>query len=693
MVYSRWVVIIFLLASCALFSQVIRVGLYDNDPLSFIDDSGRAKGIFPEILDYIARQEGWELDIQETTFGDGLEGLQNERLDIMGAVAFSALRAETVGFNQETVISNWGVVFTENEISVQSFFDLEGLEIAVVIGDTYARELKNLARQFGIAITFRDVHGDYPDVMQMVAEGKADAAVVSHIFGSKHRYIYPLQLSTLTFHPVELRFAIAPGRPLTGQLISGIDAHLSVLKADPNSEYHRLISHYLGAPSAQREVIPRWLLQLLAISLAGLFVVLVFIWLLRVQVKRKTRDLQLALGEIETQKQHLIELNTQLSDANSALIASNEELASANETLEETYQQVDDLADGLEQLIHLSSRLTVMEVDEGRFFQDLLQAAVRLLPQGKYGGIVLEDGDDWRFVAALGHDIERLRRLRLPKAFFPVNTDVSVHTSLLKSNLWMPQEVLKELEEATLRSKESLWVSLQIRDDIFGMIFVDIPDDIEHSFNEETKRIMRAFSNLASTFIASRRYVKVMSEFQMEIIRSWIHFLEAHDRYTKGHSENVATLSAMIATEIGFPQEQVTQIYWAGLVHDVGKILIPAEVLNKPSRLSEEEYEKIKLHPTFGFDILNQSESLREIAHIVHYHHERVDGHGYPLGLTGEAIPVSSKIIAIADAYDAMTSDRSYRKGMNREQALSEMRQYSGSQFDVKILEVFLRSV
>ena len=686
-------IFVFCVCSSILFPQSLRVGIYENDPLSFIDSEGMPRGIFPEILGEIARKEGWVLDFYPCIFGDCLVFLQGQSLDILGAVAFSYERSEIMDFSNETVISNWGVVFSRNDLEVQSFFDLEDRVVAVVIGDTYARELRSLADQFGISITFTDVRGDYLEVMEFVAAGQADVGVVSHIFASKHRYDFPLRLSTLAFRPVELRFAFPKSGLMNEQLISAVDDHLRAFKHDRDSEYHRVISHYLLAPAADREVIPQWLIQLVIIAGIVMAMILFGLWLLRIQVKRKTRALRGALSRIETQKNHLAELNDQLRQANDALSTSNEELSATNETLEETYRQLDEMAEALEYMIQISSRLTVMEVEENKFFLDLLQTAIRLIPQGKYGAIALMDGENWLFEAAVGHDISKLKKIRLPLHTFPQDTEVIVTPKQAKQGWQVSKDLLRQFNEATLPAGETLRATLQFREDVFGVIFIDTPADSGLHFSEESIRIMRAFSNLAATFIASRRYLKMQSRFQTEIITSWIRFLEAHDPYTKGHSEKVASLSAMIATEIGFTQEQVAQIYWAGLVHDVGKILIASEILNKPACLSAEEYEKIKLHPTYGFEILNQSEGLKEIAHIVHFHHERVDGKGYPMGLTGDQNPISSKIIAVADAYDAMTSDRAYRTGMDRKTVLAEMSRGSDAQFDSKILSIFFRLI
>jgi len=124
--------------------------------------------------------------------------------------------------------------------------------------------------------------------------------------------------------------------------------------------------------------------------------------------------------------------------------------------------------------------------------------------------------------------------------------------------------------------------------------------------------------------------------------------------------------------------------------YDIGKIGIPEDILNKPGLLTEEEYRIVQRHPVISAEILERFEHLRELAHIVRYHHERWDGKGYPEGLSGEEIPIESRILAVADAFDAMTSDRPYRKALKLEKAIEEIRKNKGKQFDPDIVEVFI---
>ncbi|VWX35313.1 HD domain-containing phosphohydrolase [Exiguobacterium oxidotolerans] len=169
--------------------------------------------------------------------------------------------------------------------------------------------------------------------------------------------------------------------------------------------------------------------------------------------------------------------------------------------------------------------------------------------------------------------------------------------------------------------------------------------------------------------------------------------LDARDPYTAGHSLRVAEYSVEIARAADLPDEQIELLRKSALLHDIGKIGIRDAVLLKEGRLTEEEFDEIKRHPVIGVHILSQvdlPETLQPILPGVKYHHERYDGKGYPEGLTGDAIPLFGRIMAIADAYDAMTSDRPYRKGMPAEQALSILEEGSGTQWDATFTKLFL---
>ncbi|WPC43074.1 HD-GYP domain-containing protein [Clostridium sp. JS66] len=162
-------------------------------------------------------------------------------------------------------------------------------------------------------------------------------------------------------------------------------------------------------------------------------------------------------------------------------------------------------------------------------------------------------------------------------------------------------------------------------------------------------------------------------EIYHDIIESLVTALEAKDFYTRGHSERVAFMAYELSKKLGIGGTELENIHMAAHLHDIGKIGIPDNILNKTGKLSEDEWQRIKMHPKIGFDILNKSNKLKHIAKIVLHHHEKWNGSGYPNGLTKLDIPLGARIIAVCDSIDAMTSIRPYRKAMDFEKCMEEI--------------------
>ncbi|HBM81727.1 MAG TPA: hypothetical protein DD426_13005, partial [Clostridiaceae bacterium] len=166
--------------------------------------------------------------------------------------------------------------------------------------------------------------------------------------------------------------------------------------------------------------------------------------------------------------------------------------------------------------------------------------------------------------------------------------------------------------------------------------------------------------------------------------------IEAKDKYTEGHSMRVFEYAEKIARNMKYSEEHIENLRIASLLHDIGKIGIPEAILNKPGRLSEDEYDIIKQHPVIGANIIKDVDALKKSQKIVRWHHERYDGKGYPDGIGGDDIPLDAYIISIADAFDAMCSDRPYRKAMTKSQAVNIIKDERGKQFHPKVADVFL---
>ncbi len=177
----------------------------------------------------------------------------------------------------------------------------------------------------------------------------------------------------------------------------------------------------------------------------------------------------------------------------------------------------------------------------------------------------------------------------------------------------------------------------------------------------------------------------------LRIVQTLAEAIDAKDAYTNGHSSRVAEYAREIARRYGYSRKQQDEIYMMGLLHDVGKIGVPDSVINKPSRLTDEEYAIVKIHPVLGARILRNIKERPKLALGAHWHHERYDGRGYPDGLSGDTIPEEARIIAVADAYDAMTSSRSYRQSLPQERVREEIVRGRGTQFDPVFADIMLQ--
>ena len=185
--------------------------------------------------------------------------------------------------------------------------------------------------------------------------------------------------------------------------------------------------------------------------------------------------------------------------------------------------------------------------------------------------------------------------------------------------------------------------------------------------------------------------MKDLKELFYKTIKSIASALDAKDPYTHGHSLRVTLYSLILAKELGLDDNTLEEIETAGLLHDIGKVGIPQNILCKPGKLTDEEFEIMKSHPEQGEKIVKNIKKLSIISNWLKTHHERWDGKGYPTGLKGEEIPVSARIIALADTYDAMTSTRSYRVALSHDVAIAEIQKCAGSQFDPNFAEIFIK--
>ncbi len=219
----------------------------------------------------------------------------------------------------------------------------------------------------------------------------------------------------------------------------------------------------------------------------------------------------------------------------------------------------------------------------------------------------------------------------------------------------------------------------------------------QHQYVEHTRASMQELQRMNWELTQANQEVETAStairKLNDELFLTLAKILDARDPYVSGHSTQVATYAAAIATEMGLPPERIAICRQAGFLHDIGKIAIAEEILNKPGKLTAQEYDILKAHATIGAELIETSQGLRHLAPFVRHHHEHWDGRGYPAGLRREQIPLEARILAVCDAVEAMASDRPYKKAKSIEEIMAEVRRCSGTQFDPAIAEIFIRLV
>ncbi len=300
-------------------------------------------------------------------------------------------------------------------------------------------------------------------------------------------------------------------------------------------------------------------------------------------------------------------------------------------------------------------------------------------------GVALQSGE------LLGHEPVMYGPLSLPPGKVArLSADLLAWMAQRKTSL-LCNEIAKDKRFAWLGEYATrlLAVPLQRGEEILGCIFG--VDKELGDFDSVDSKLLNSIANESAIYLENAMLFEDVHGLMMGLLHSLTSAVDAKDAYTCGHSERVAMLSKIIAHEVGLSEAEIERIYMAGLLHDVGKIGVPEQVLQKPGRLTVEEFEQMKKHPAIGARILQDVKQIQDIIPGVMHHHERYDGKGYPFGLAGQDIPLMGRIICLADCFDAMTSTRTYRKALPLEVTLADIRRCSGTQFDPALTEAFLR--
>src|SRR5688572_3528462 len=237
------------------------------------------------------------------------------------------------------------------------------------------------------------------------------------------------------------------------------------------------------------------------------------------------------------------------------------------------------------------------------------------------------------------------------------------------------------------RIRSVMCAPMRTTDRILGVLYVD--SMMAREFSEAELELLAAVGNQAGIALHRARLMEEVEKLFFDVMKAIASLIDAKDGYTHKHSERVAAFGVRLAKHLGFDSDSRAVVELSGLLHDVGKIGVPDAILNKPGKLTDEEFTQMRLHPVHGARILSQIQSERVVNILpgVKYHHERWDGKGYPEGLKGEEIPLLGRVLGVADFLDALTSDRSYRKGLPLEEALNMVKDLEGQAFDPVVVK------
>jgi len=233
-------------------------------------------------------------------------------------------------------------------------------------------------------------------------------------------------------------------------------------------------------------------------------------------------------------------------------------------------------------------------------------------------------------------------------------------------------------------------VILRSRDRAIGLLDLALRNE-QPPFDATDRHLIEVFASQIASALDNARLYRALKDQYEQMIAALAGAIEARDAYTYGHSRQVTRYAVRLAQELGLSADEIERIHYAGLLHDIGKIGVPDDVLLKPGPLSVQEAAQMRAHPEIGIRILEQIRGLRDILPIIAAHHERIDGTGYPHGLRGDDIPLGARILAVADAFEALTADRAYRPALSPEQALQILQEGRGTHWDAQVVDVFVR--
>ncbi|MEW6685235.1 MAG: HD domain-containing phosphohydrolase [Candidatus Edwardsbacteria bacterium] len=304
-----------------------------------------------------------------------------------------------------------------------------------------------------------------------------------------------------------------------------------------------------------------------------------------------------------------------------------------------------------------------------------------------------EETKELYFEVATGEKGEEVKKIRVPWGKGIVGAVAEKGQTELVSDVTKDPRWFGRVDKKSgFVTRSILAVPLKVKDKVIGVAQV-LNKIGEGTFTKDDVELFEGLARQAAIAVENARLYQDLQELFVNSIKTVVSLIDAKDEYTAGHSERVTKYSLMIAKEMGYEEDDLKRLELAGVLHDVGKIGMPDSILKKPDKLTDEEFAIVKQHPARGAEAMVPIKQMKEMIPAIRHHHERYDGGGYPDHLKNNNISQDARIICVADAYDAMTSDRPYRKGLSREEAISRLKKDTTTQFDPEAVEAFCRAM
>ena len=354
----------------------------------------------------------------------------------------------------------------------------------------------------------------------------------------------------------------------------------------------------------------------------------------------------------------------------------NKELHNSRNLFIEKENALNDINKNINEFFNICLKtMNSVEYDDKLFIKDIFKISSKVAVESNFGSAFIAENEKIKFTDSIGID---------PKDLKNINKDLNLYD-------FSSENIIINKNSSLKKAREYLYVGIYRGTKIVGGFNLYISQGSKESYSDESIRKIQVLQQLFNGFHKVKEKNDCNMMLKNNLIKSFIIALELHDKYTKGHSELVSLYCEKIGESLGLDEKELKDLKLSSVMHDIGKIIIPSKILNKKDRLSECEYEIIKNHSKFGYDIVSQNEPLKDISKYILHHHERWDGKGYPSRLKGNEIPLLSQIISVADAWHAMTSERTYKRKLTMEEGIEELRKNRGTQFSPEVVDIFLK--